>query len=437
MLGQSMVTNTLQAAIGNYKAVGSLYGVVTRIAESVAMVDWDLYQQTAKGQRTLVDDCIPPTQHEASALWMQPNPFFSKLDFFVTDQQYMSLAGKSYWLICQGGEAGPTIPSPGVKASIELWPIHPARIRPVADKDKFISGYVYGYGAQSVPLPREAVVFLRIPDPDNPMDGYGPVQSIMADLDLTKYTTLYGRNYYLNDASPGGVIEFDDPISDADFERQVMRWREQHQGVANAHRVAILERGHWVDRKTTMRDNQYEQLQKANRESVLIPFGMHSASMGISENVNKSNAEVARTDMAQGVLKPRLERIKGAANGRVAPFFGNNLLFDYRDPTPQDQTLKINESNAMWLGGWAMKDEARQWSGFDPIGGADGASYHQPPAPGPTGPSILQDPAGRSVGAIAKAWPRVMASHEADLEETFGGILGRQRDAVIDYLERQ
>ena len=432
------VNSSIQGAIGNYKAVGALFGVTNRIAESVAMVDWNLYQQKAKGERTLIDNCAPPAMHEASALWMQPNPWFSKLDFFTTDQQYMSLAGKSHWLICQGGENGPTIPTTAIKSPLEMWNVHPSRISPVPDKDRYIIGWVYRNGGELVPLPREAVVFQRIPDPDNPMDGYGPVQSIMSDLDLTKYATMHGRNYYLNGAEPGGLIEFDTSLTDTEFDKLVNRWREQHQGVSNAHRVAVLERGHWIDRKSSMRDNQYEQMQKVNREATLIPFGMHSASMGISENVNKANAEVARTDMAQGILKPRLERIKGAANGRIMPFFGDGLLLDYEDPTPQDATVKINEANAMFLGGLGRRNECRIWAGWDPDEAPEGELYHVPAAPGPTGPTVLVDPAGKSaVDIISKSWPKVMTSHEERLQKLFGGALDTVRGEFIDYLERQ
>ncbi len=55
------------------------------------------------------------------------------------------------------------------------------------------------------------------------------------------------RRSPLREAEPGGIIEVPTPLSDPDFDQLRDRWNEQHRGVANAHRVAILEHGKWIE----------------------------------------------------------------------------------------------------------------------------------------------------------------------------------------------
>jgi hypothetical protein len=58
-------------------------------------------------------------------------------------------------------------------------------------------------------------------------------------------------------------------MSDEAFEKFVMRWRTQHQRVANAHRLAILEEAVWKNLKLSQRDMQFEQVRKLSRNLII------------------------------------------------------------------------------------------------------------------------------------------------------------------------
>jgi HK97 family phage portal protein len=361
---QSGVSGGQLQALSQFGAVGDLFGIVNRIAESVGLCDWDLNQQESNGDLTFIDDASAPARHPATALWSHPNPFQTRFDYLQTSEQHVDLAGESYWVISQGGPTGPTKPQAGMDAGIELWTIRPDRITPIPDPDKFIAGYLYKNGSQAVPLPVEAVVHIRVPNPNDPYGGLGPTQALMSDLDSAKYLSLWNRNFFMNSAEPGGIIQFDTPLSDVDFDRIVTRWREQHQGVANAHRVAILERGVWVDRKYTQRDMQFAMLREQARDNILFAFGMHSAIMGVAKDVNRANAEAAEVGFSRWVLRPRLERIKLALNERVLPLIGDNLRMDYVDPAPQDVTTATNTAVALYIARIMTLNEARDQAGL-------------------------------------------------------------------------
>jgi phage portal protein BeeE len=166
------------------------------------------------------------------------------------------------------------------------------------------------------------------------------VQAVLTDLDAAKYSAEWNRNFFLNSAEPGGIIEFSERMEDEEFNEFAERWREQHQGVSAAHRVAILERGKWVDRTITQRDMQFAELRKVSREVIREAFGIHGHMLGLSEDVNKANAEAGAASFGKWLVRPRLERIKGAVNSKLLPMFGQpaqGLELDHDNPEPPDR----------------------------------------------------------------------------------------------------
>ena len=153
----------------------------------------------------------------------------------------------------------------------------------------------------------------------------------------------------MNSAEPGGIIQVDKKLSDAEFDEMCLRWKEQHQGVQNAHRVAVLEQATWVDRKYTQRDMQFAALREMNREIIREAFGFPKPLLGTTTDVNRANAEAAEVVFARWCVRPRLEKIKMALNEKLLPQFGTSgkgLFFDYEDPTPQDRAQDTAEMTA-------------------------------------------------------------------------------------------
>jgi phage portal protein BeeE len=348
------------------------------------------------------------------------------------------LTGEAYWLLCQPGGTKSTIPQAGVDAPFELWPVtKPDRIIPVPDAAGYLIGYLYNNGIERIPLPKEAVVPVGfVPDPDDLYHGFGPVQSMMADLDSERYAALMQRNSMQNGGQPGGVIEFDTKLTQPDWDEFQMRWREQHQGISNVNRVAILERAHWVDAKLTNRDLQFEALRKMNRDLVFAPFGMHGAIMGVSENVNKANAEAAEITFSRWIVRPKLEEIKEALNERVLPFIDSMLTMDYTDPTPNDLSVNTNVAVAFYLSGLRTRNDALAMGGFEPIDGPQGDEYVQP-APTPlAAPPHVPSPSGRSFDDAVTKWPAGIVGHEHGMQTAWRQRLATVGTDAIDYLSR-
>jgi HK97 family phage portal protein len=324
-------------AVGN---VGTLFAITDRIISTYSQVEWKLYRVPKDGRRrydhgtsTAQDDRVEVTRHPALTLWRQPNDFFNGCAFRESSQQHEELVGEQFWVIVKQG----SLP-------VELWFVRPDRMRPVPHPTKFLAGYIYtSPDGEEIPLRTDEVIFLRRPHPLDPYRGLGAVQSIMGELDSQYLSTEWNRNFFLNSATPGGVIEAEQNISDEDFDQFQARWAETHRGVANAHRVAILEAGmKWVDRRYTMDEMQFVEMKSASRESIREAFGFPKAMLGATDDVNKANAYAGEVMMARWLIKPRLMRVREVLNTVLLPMYGSSaagLEFDFVNPVPEDDEI--------------------------------------------------------------------------------------------------
>ncbi|MFJ4837168.1 phage portal protein [Streptomyces sp. NPDC088746] len=327
-------------------SVGTLFSIVNRTSNATAMVEWKLWRKAKSGKK---EDRVEVTSHAALDLWSKPNPFMPRQEFVETFQQHVDLVGEGWWVIAR--HPGSTIP-------LELWPVRPDRMTPVPSQTSFLAGYIYtSPDGEQVPLGLDEVIFLRMPNPLDPYRGMGPVQSVLADLDATRYSAEWNRNFFLNSAEPGGIIEVPTPLSDPDFDQLRDRWNEQHRGVANAHRVAILEHGKWIDRKLSQRDMQFVELRSVSRAVLREAYGISAFALGEVTDINRATAEASKAWFADQLTVPRLERIKAALNYDLLPLFGataTGLEFDYESPVPADPeteaaqlTAKVNAAKAL------------------------------------------------------------------------------------------
>lgn len=344
LFGWNMGGASDETLMASYGSVGTLFAIVSRLATATAETDWHMHT-IAPGEANRCTECdkVGVTlleKHPALTVWNDPNPYMPRQEFVEVIQQHMDLTGETDWLVSWVGSM-----------PIELWPMRPDKIEPIPHPSKFLSGYIYmGPDGQQIPLTTKQCLQMKMPNPLDPYRGMGPVQSILTDLDSTKYSAEWNRNFFLNSAQPGGVIQFDRQLSDEEFDEVTLRWAEQHKGIANAHRVAIIEGGQWVDRGFNMRDMQFAELRDVSRETIREAFGFPKPMLGAVDDVNRANAEAGEYVFARWLIVPRLERIKGTLNHDFLPLFGKDerkrFEFAYTSPVPPDQEREMASLSA-------------------------------------------------------------------------------------------
>lgn len=329
------------AAMGG---TGTLFAVASRISQDVAASEWCLYRKSTDARRSYSTSPKPRQEilrHPALEVWNQPNPFMNRQQFLEIVAQHQELVGEQYWLPAKSESFGVDIP-------VELWPARPDRMVEIPSATDYLAGWIYrDPDGPRVPLSTSEVIQLKAPNPLNIYRGMGAVQTILTTLDATRYGAEWGRNFFINGAQPGGIIEMPGNMTDPDFDTFKARWDENHKGVAAAHKVALLENGmKWIDVNFSQKDMQFVELQDASREVIREAFGISKTMLGMTEDVNRATADAARAVYAENLLVPRLDRIRGALNGQFLPLFGalgEGLEFDYVSPVPADLDREASE----------------------------------------------------------------------------------------------
>jgi HK97 family phage portal protein len=328
--------SSASANLNAYGHVGTLFAIVDRLATGCAQVDWKLWRTAKSGKE---EDRVQVTRHAALDLLDSPTPFHSRTELIESVQQHIDLTGEG-WLVLSRPAGKMTPP-------INMYFVRPDRMAPIPHPTKYLDGYVYfGPNNEKVFLELEEVIMLRRPNPLDQYRGMAPIQSVMTETQSYEYAMAWNRNFFLNDASPGGIIQVDKRLSDPDFEKMKDRWRMSHQGVGNAHRVAILEQATWQERAFNQRDMQFVELGAMSKASIREAYGFPKFALGDVDDVNRATAEASDVMLSRWLINPRLERWKGVLNRKLLPMFGataEGLEFDFDDPTPPDLTAQMAE----------------------------------------------------------------------------------------------
>lgn len=320
------------------RAVGAnstLFAIVDAYATGVAGVTWDMYRQPPPGAPEGTEPETAPG-HPALWLWNNPNQFYSRPRLVKSVQQHIELVGEGILVVVKTG----SLP-------YELWCVRPDRMEPVPHPEKFLAGWIYhGPDGQLVPLGVDQVIqLIRTPCPWDAYRGMGAVATILTDLYGDAAAAEWHRSFFKNSARPDGVIEVPVALSDTEWGEFQERWRETHQGVNNAFRVAMLEHGSkWVSTAYSMHDMQFIGLRAASHEHIRGAFRMPETVLGRGESLNRATAEAQLFLFSSGHIVPRLNDWRDdALNFRLLPMYGPTgagVAFGYANPTPEDQEAK-------------------------------------------------------------------------------------------------
>jgi HK97 family phage portal protein len=338
-----------------YGSNGYVYAASSKIAQAVGEAEPHMYRRKGDEVEEIFD-------HPLLDVLAYCTPFHTRQEAFELEQTYLDLTGEWAMLIFRDGF--------GIK---ELWPVNPRQLSVVPHPTEFISGYVFNSndGRTKVPLEPKDVLFIRMPNPNSLYRGQGVIQSIATDIDADRYASLWNKNFFINGASHGGAIEVQKELTPDAYERLVLQWKQGHQGIANAHKIAILQGGaKWVPPQSALKDMDFPNLRRANRDIVLGAFGMSPHMLGQEETTNRATAESSEFVFARWVVNPRLRRIAGKINEFLLPQFPNseNDWLEFEDPTPENREFDLQLAKDGFAAGFLTRNEARELVGADNLG---------------------------------------------------------------------
>lgn len=237
---------------------------------------------------------------EIDCLRVEPNPWMVPSVYKETCMWVAALWGNSLTWVFR--------PTPQV---IRLVPLRPDRVA-IQLADELTGDFYYTYTTSTgakIPLDREEVC--HIPGlSSNGIWGMSLLEIAKNVLGSTLALDRYINRSFANGSRPGGVIKHPKhpgPEAINNFRRE---WNEIHQGVENAHKVAILADGmDFIPLFMSMVDAQAAELRTLDREFIAELFNLPLFKLNSLEHSStRSNLEQQNQDYLQGSLMRWLNR---------------------------------------------------------------------------------------------------------------------------------
>lgn len=229
------------------EGIPAVYACVKVIAETVGQTSLKVFKKLARGNKQ--PDEAHPLYHLLHDL---ANPEMIASEFLETLTGHACLWGNGFAEI-ERRKSGT------VKA---LWPLHPGwmtidrqtnnQLRYTYRKPGVAQPIVYHWDAAATPI-----LHLRY------NGGRSPIRVLRESFATTRALELYLATLFGNGARPGGVLQSKDPIKITDAQIATIRnqWNQLHQGVGNAHKIAVLPGGlQWQSVGMPPEDAQFAQL---------------------------------------------------------------------------------------------------------------------------------------------------------------------------------
>lgn len=338
-----------------------VYDCVTAISVRVAEIDLTLYQKAK-------EEITPVPEHEALSVLQHVNDFMTFYNLVEITETYLNLSGEAFWVKLRN-DSGDVV---------ELWPLRPDWVAVVPSKENFIKGYKYypgGDNSRGVEFPAEDIVPFKDIDPTNAYRGMSPVKAASLDIDIDEYSSRWVNSFFFNSAIPGLIFTTEKKIKKAEVDRFLKEWRAKFRGANQAHKIGFLGGAIKIDKITaTAQEMALTELKDKTRDKILATYKVPKSILGLSDDVNRANADATIRSFMEGTIKPRMTKFTKYLNEfflSEEAWIGQGLFFDFTDPVPSDREMDLKVYDNGLKNGWLTINEVRGYENLPEAEGGD------------------------------------------------------------------
>ncbi len=366
---------TLEDYLQTYEVSVWVYICVSRKMSAVAQVPLKVWKRKKGSKRDdWVDLTIKEPDHPLVKIIQNPNPWMTEYELKQNIVGHLELGGNAYLEV-----VGNNVPE-------QLYTLLPYKVKIIPDSKNYIAGYVYEVLASNIKYMPEEIVHLKYFHPRSQYYGLSPIQaselSIMTDLNAAEYN----KNFFKNSAIPDGFLTTDQEMNDGAYRRLRKMWQQAHQGVKNAHRIAIGELGlKWQATSYNAKDMEFINSRKLSREELMSIFGVLPAIAGILESSSYGSLSEQKRSFWENIMV-LLTFIENVLNAKLVPKFKDEDLYIEFDTTTIQAIRENRESEARVASAFAdrgiktVNEIRREMFGLEPV--EWGNVWHPPNAGG-------------------------------------------------------
>lgn len=240
-------------------------------------------------------------------LFDDPNPLLqSRAAFWELIVLHLLSARGECVLVKEGADGEPVAPD---EVPAELWPLSGRHFEPIINEASGLPvKWIYRSpdDAKDVLLydPHE-LVFHKFVNPADPLRGMGPTTPAHLPLATDWEAQRYTHRFFINDATPGGLLVSKKPLTPEQHDRIMDQWKDRHEGVDRRRRVGVLEGGlEYQETGTTQRDMEFEKLRTMSRAEILMTYGTTELDVGLTTDLNFATAKVIERRLVTKTLLP-------------------------------------------------------------------------------------------------------------------------------------
>lgn len=309
-------------------------------------------------------------EHPVLDLLNAVNDYTTKYQLFEATQAYKDLQGNAFWYLSRNSKDGIT------GDIVEIYLLKPDKVRIVIDKQNplKVQGYLFTQpDGQVIPFAPEQILHHRNFDPRAPQPfphlGMGIVEAAAFAIDTDNEARNWNLQFFRNGARPDGILLTDgEGASDADsFKRLKEEWNEEHQGSDNAFKISVLSGGlKYQELTRNQKDMDFVNQRTFSRDEILALFRTPKSIIGITDDVNRANADASVYIFALRTIKPLMQKFVDTLNEFLLPDFGDDTLrLDFVSPVPLDRAALTEEYTAAY-NVWLSRNDIRRMEGLPP-----------------------------------------------------------------------
>ena len=412
--------------------LGTVFACVRLLAETTASLPLQVFRRTSDGKELATEHPSYRILHD------RPNPWMTSTDFRKT------LAGH----LCLWGNAFVEIMFDAAGTVIGLFPLRPDRMeRPqLSAAGTLLYRYTLPDGQPAL-LPQSRVLHIRSLSCDG-LWGYSPIQLQREGIGLALTAEEYQGRFFSNNAQPPGVLQAKGQLSPDAAARLASSWNAAHQGLSNAHRIAVLEEGvEWKQVGMPLQDAQFLQLRQYQRSEIASWFRVPPHMIGDVERSTSwgTGIDSQTTGMVVFTLRPDLVNWEQQINVTLFSEAEQRSFFAEHNVDGLlrgDSAARKDFYSSMMLWGVLSPNEVRALENRNPVPGGDQrfvqanmvplAQAGQAPAPAAPASQAPPNPAAESssgidsveVGRILLNIKRLEDAGEIDLAQKLRDKLG-------------
>lgn len=272
--------------------------VIEFLGRNIAQLGLDVFERTSDTDRKKVRD------HPLSKLLNNPWPGskWTKYRLINWTVQEYSIYNSAFWVKGRAPDG-----------TNGVLPMPRRYIEPIGDNLFFPDYYrITGTRATRDVAPDEVVQFYGY-NPDDPRDGWSPIETLRQLLAEEYAATLYREQMWKNGARISGYITRPEKAprwSDVARNRFKTDWGA-YSTAQQAGGTPILEDGMaWHEGGMTPKDAQYIEARELTREEVAAAYHVDPSMLGLSKNLTQSSLGEQRKMLYADALGPLLEMIQ-------------------------------------------------------------------------------------------------------------------------------